>query len=92
MGDGLASVLNAGLHFRDNSSLYMEGIFIALLHARLSEIGVPIHCPDSAIATVRYMQIDDSQQYQPQHEVIRSAVQEGVFVLLEGVEWMFMLQ
>lgn len=92
MGDGLASLLNVGLHFRDNTSLYMKGMYIALLHARLTELDMPIHYPDLANAPVRYMMIDDSQQYQPQLEVIRSAVQEGVFILLEGLEWSFMLQ
>lgn len=92
MGDGLASLLNVGLHFRDNTSLYMKGMFIALLHARLTELGAPIHYPDLANVPVRYMMIDDSQQYQAQPEVIRSTVQEGVFVLLDGLEWMFMLQ
>lgn len=82
--EALAFVTSTGLGIYNNSSLYMKGLVLMMTAERMRQAGIPVPTPDLHLAPVTFMEVVQTRDYIPQYEVIRAAVEEGCFVLVEG--------
>jgi len=72
--------------YTDNTSLYMKGVFYALLQERLIAGNIPHVLPDLHQAPVQYMQVShDNTRHQI--DVTRQYIQNGWFILRESYDW-----